>query len=152
MNYGNILKSIRTAELLSQEKLAQMLNIKRSTYKEYELQNKIIPIKHLNTFSNIFNVSIDYLLGLTNNKINYKDNHSNINPKETGLRLKEFRKSLNLTQEKLADKLNVARSIIGEYEKGNVLISTHALYTLCKKYDISADYLLGKSNIKKRET
>ena len=47
MNYGNTLKSIRTAELISQKKIAEILNINRTTYKEYELQNTIIPLKHL---------------------------------------------------------------------------------------------------------
>ena len=53
-------------------------------------------------------------------------------------------KENNLTQDKLAQKLNIARTIISKYEKGEFLIATHTLYTICKKYHISADYLLGR--------
>ncbi len=68
MNYGIKLKSIRTSELLSQEKIADMLNIKRSTYKEYEVQNSIIPSKYLWKLCDIFNVSIDYIFDFTDVK------------------------------------------------------------------------------------
>ena len=35
-------------------------------------------------------------------------------------------------------------SMSDPYEKGKTLILTSFLYTICKKYNISADYLLGK--------
>lgn len=51
MNYKERMKLLRTYELLTQEDIARVLKINRSTYKEYELQNSIIPIKHLNDFA-----------------------------------------------------------------------------------------------------
>ena len=142
MNYGNNLKYIRTAELCSQDKVADTLGIARSTYKEYELQNTIIPIKHLIAFCDLFNVSIDYILNLSNDIKYY--NINKVNSEISGKRLKEFRKENKLTQLKLAKQLNIARSMLSEYEKGHFLISTHTLYDICKKYNISADYLLGR--------
>ena len=61
-----------------------------------------------------------------------------------GKRLKEFRKENKLTQSKLATILNTAQPVITNYENGKHLIATPFLYTICKKYHISADYLLGK--------
>lgn len=60
------------------------------------------------------------------------------------LRLKEFRKENKLTQESLAQLLNVVKGTVGNYESGRALIATPFLYEICKKYKISADYLLGK--------
>ena len=145
MNYGNKLKSIRTSELLSQEKIAEILNIKRSTYKEYEIQNSIIPSKYLYELGNYFNVCIDYILDLTQTK-QYPNINKEINPIIAGQRLKEFRKSLKLTQSKLAKELNTTQSVIADYERGRYLIATPFLYTICKKFNISADYLLGRIN------
>ncbi len=143
MNYGDKLKEIRTAELWSQSQVAESLGIKRSTYKEYELQYSLIPSNHLYDFCNLFNVSIDYILGFTNIK-EYKKINNKIDKVKSGQRLKEFRKENKLTQAKLADKIDVSRTIISEYEKGKYVISTANLYTICKKYKISADYLLGR--------
>ena len=137
------MKSIRTNAGLSQEKTAELLNLKRSTYKEFELQNSIIPLKHLNNFCNVFNVSIDYILGLTNNE-SYKSSVNDLNTPNIIKRLKEFRKENKLTQIELAKFLNVANGTIANYENGRNFIATPFLFTLCSKYKISADYLLGK--------
>ena len=40
--------------------------------------------------------------------------------------------------------LNTVHPVISNYESGKFLIATPFLYTICKKYNISADYLLGK--------
>lgn len=145
MNYSIKLKSIRTSELLSQEQIADYLNISRSTYKEYELQNSIIPSKYLWELSEILNVSIDYIFDFSIVK-KYHCNNKQIDKTKSGLRLKEIRKENKLTQSKLASILNTTQSVIADYEKGRYLIATPFLYTICKKYNISADYLLGKSD------
>lgn len=142
LEQGKILKELRLENNLIQEDLAKILNISRSTYKDYELQIKITPIKHLITLSNFYKVSIDYLLNLTNiKKYNFSKNY--IDKIIAGSRLKEFRKENKLTQVKLATILNTTFSSIAFNEKGRNLIATPFLYTICKKYNISADYLLG---------
>ena len=143
MNYGDKLKLIRTSELLSKEKIANELNINRSTYKEYELQNSIIPSKYLWHLSDILSVSIDYIFGFTNLK-KYSKTSREINTIIAGQRLKSLRKENKLTQSKLASILNTTQSVIADYERGRYLIATPFLYTICSKYHISADYLLGK--------
>ena len=137
------MKELRTENLYSQSFIAEKLNIKRSTYKEYELQNSIIPVTHLNEFCNYFNISIDYILGLTNKK-NYNNSRKEINKIISGQRIKEFRKEYKLTQKELAKFLNTDISLPSKYEKGIYPIATAYLYTICKKYNISTDYLLGK--------
>ena len=144
MNYGQKVKELRERNGITQKELAKYLEIDAKLYSHYETEDRIIPCKHLYAISLYFNVSLDYLFGFTNIK-NYETNKKlDINKGEVGIKLKEFRKELKLTQTKLADILNTTQSVIAEYEKGKNLIATPFLYTICKKYNISADYLLGK--------
>ena len=143
MFYTSTLKRLRNEKNLTQSEISKMLEISRGLYSQYEIADKIIPLTHLNKLCNYFQVSIDYIFELSKEKkyINIRDE---IDREQTCRRLKEFRKENKLTQEKLAKLLNTSHSVISSYEKNNTLISTGYLYTICKKYNISADYLLGK--------
>lgn len=137
------MKLLRTYDLITQENMAKILGISRTTYKEYELQNSIIPIQHLNNFCNYFNISIDYLFDLTD-KNSYINSKKNINKALLTKRLKKLRNEFSLSQIQMSKELNVDNSTISKYERGKNLIATPFLYQICKKYNISADYLLGK--------
>ena len=143
MIYQKRLIELREEKELKQYDLAGVLNIYKGLYNQYEREYVIIPIKHLNTLCNYFNVSMDYMFGFTN-QINYENNKEEIDVLKSSSRLKEFRKDHKLTQEKLANILNMARSALANYERGRNIIATPFLYTICNKYKISADYLLGK--------
>ena len=112
-------------------------------YSHYEKEEIFIPIKHLNTFANYYYVSIYYLFNFIVS-FDYSLSKNFIDKPLSGMRLKAFRKENKLTQDKLAKILNVSRSTIAEYERGTNIIATPFLYTICRKYNISADYLLGK--------
>ena len=145
MIYKERLIELRENKEIKQYELAKVINIYKGAYNQYETEYVIMPIKHLNTICNYFNVSLDYIFNFTDIK-QYSNSSKDINPLESGKRLKEFRKKNNYTQAKLADILKVARTIISKYEKGECIIATHTLYTICKNNHISADYLLGKTN------
>jgi len=143
MIYGEKLKNLRENAYLTQRNLGNILNIHHDAYAQYEREYTIIPLKHLNTLCTYFNVSLDFIFGLTS-KINYPNRKQEISKELYILRIKEFRKENKLTQNKLASILHVNQSTIAEYERGTNLIATPFLYTICKNYNISADYLLGK--------
>lgn len=143
MLYKDRLKRLREEKELTQAFLAELLNIHEFVYGQYEREYTIMPIRHLNTLSNYFNVSVDYLFSFSLEK-NYGNIRSSIDLNIVALRLKEFRKENKLTQESLAHLLNVVKGTVGNYESGRALIATPFLYEICKKYKISADYLLGK--------
>ncbi len=143
--YKNRLKELREENNQIQKNMANMLNITRSLYGRYETEHETMPTKYLNIIANYFNVSLDYLFTFTNTK-NYPYINKEIDKLKISQRLKEFRKENKLTQEKLAEILNVSQSTIAEYERKTNIIATPFLYTICKKYNISADYLLGKTN------
>ncbi len=137
------IKELRTSSKISQQEMANILGITRSTYSMWESKNDIFPLKRLIDLCNYFDVSLDYIFSLTDTK-QYKPNKKDVDLTTSGKRLKDFRKENNLTQVKLAQKLNIAPTILVEYEHGKYIISIHALYTICTKYHISADYLLGR--------
>ena len=139
------LKEIREKHGMNKKEFADYLGLKYTTYNNYETGTREPASDFLILISKKFDVSIDYLFGL-NDKLNYKSSNCEIDAIKVGERLKEFRKENKLTQEKLAKILNMARSALANYERGRNIIATPFLYTICTKYNISADYLLGKIN------
>lgn len=65
------LKEIRNDRDLLQKDVANALGIKRQQYSEYELGKRLIPIHYLCDLADYYNVSVDYLLGRTDEKRPY---------------------------------------------------------------------------------
>ena len=68
MNFGERLKSLRHEKNLTQEEIAEILNVGRPTIAGYETKNKEPNYETLKKLADFFNVSIDYLLGRTDEK------------------------------------------------------------------------------------
>ena len=62
------LKDIRENHDIRQEKMAEVLEVNRSAYSLWEIGINIIPLKNLSDFADDFNLSLDYVLGLTNER------------------------------------------------------------------------------------
>lgn len=62
------LGELRNKKGLSQEELSSALDIDRGTIAKYETQKRIPSYEHLTSFAEFFDVSTDYLLGITKNK------------------------------------------------------------------------------------
>ncbi len=137
------MKEIRLDKDVKQREVAEAMGIKRSTYAVLENNYNIIPLKRLNDFANFFDVSLDYVFGLTNKK-QYPNSRKEINRDTTKFRLKQIRKQNNYTQIKLAKYLNTSPSVWCDYERGRYLVSTTFIYEFAKKFDVSVDWLLGK--------
>ena len=60
-----------------------------------------------------------------------------------GNKLKLLRLQDNMTQEQLAQKLNLTKSVISAYETGLRLPSYDVLIRIAKIFNVSTDYLLG---------
>lgn len=61
-------------------------------------------------------------------------------------RLRAARKRKKLTQEELANILNVTKGTISNYENGHSSPSNEALADLANALDVTADYLIGRSD------
>lgn len=64
-----ILKVIRIQHGYTQEKIAEILNVTQGQVNKFESENpktnQEIPVRHIITLAKLYNVSADYLLGLT---------------------------------------------------------------------------------------
>lgn len=61
----------------------------------------------------------------------------------TGIRIMELRKQKGITQEYMADELQMSQSAYSKIEKGTRKISSAELAMACKVLDTSANFLLG---------
>ena len=141
--YKNILKNIRLEQEITQTIIAKKIGISRGRYSQYETEIDIMPIKHLYIICKYLNVSLDYLFEFSKTNNYTKINRLEIDKIKSGIRIKEFRKSKHITQKELANILNTVQPVIAKYEKGINTIATSFLYDICRKYNISADYLIG---------
>lgn len=62
------IRDLREDMDLNQTQLAKMLNVSQSTYSRYENGQLDIPSEVLIILSRLYNVSVDYLLGLKDEK------------------------------------------------------------------------------------
>ena len=58
-----------------------------------------------------------------------------------------LRKGRELTQEQLAEQLNVSRQSVSKWESGQVIPEVEKLLELSKAFDVSIDYLLKPSEL-----
>lgn len=142
MNTDRI-KDIRDELEITQNELSKMLSCTRSAYSLWEINKNTIPLYYLNKLSNILNVNIDYLVDLSDEK-HIKFDKCEINKIELGKKLKIARKSINYTQDKLAQKLNTTHSVISAYENGKTIISTLFLIEIAKITNKSLNWFLNK--------
>lgn len=61
------IRDLREDRDLTQKEVAKILNCSQQVYSNYELGQRDIPTLILIELSNYYNVSTDYILGLTNN-------------------------------------------------------------------------------------
>lgn len=67
------IKDMREDHDKYQKDIANLLGISQQYYSEYENGKRTIPIQHLITLANYYHTSIDYLVGLSNEKnVDYK--------------------------------------------------------------------------------
>lgn len=65
-----------------------------------------------------------------------------------GIRLKDLRKKHNLTQQQVADRVWVSKSMVSSYELGTRSPSYEVLIKLSRLFGVTTDYLLGVDNKK----
>ena len=65
------LKNLREDKDLTQKELASLLNMSQTGYNQYEIGKNDIPTKILIKLSEIYNTSIDYILGTTDEQNPY---------------------------------------------------------------------------------
>ena len=146
IEYQTRLNELREERNLFQKDVAKLLNTSRTNYSTWELNTKFIPLKHLNNYCNIFNVSMDYVFYLSNSRGNTINKTYKLNKKIIAENLKKFMSDRNITQVELAKVLNTTQSTISSYVNGKTLIITSFLYQIAKEYNISMDEICNRNN------
>ena len=65
------IRDLREDHNLTQQQVADYLNIKQNTYSQYETGNRQIPVDFLVLLAALYKTSTDYLLGLTDQQTPY---------------------------------------------------------------------------------
>lgn len=153
---GSRLKLLRKTKPLSQEEMGAILGVSKTTISQYETGTHSPDTSVLRLFALYFNVSTDYLLGLTNitdsiasllGAPQKTDNKTSV-ATTIGTRLKSLRLEKGDSQGDLGDVIGLSANTISQYEnaisKPNVsLLGKFALY-----FKVSTDYLLGLTDIR----
>lgn len=58
-------------------------------------------------------------------------------------RIRDLREDHDKTQQEIADVLGTSQTMYARYERGANELPIHHLLTLCRYYNVSADYILG---------
>lgn len=138
------MKDIRTYFDNTQNELADYLKVSRSTYAGWENGIDAIPLLKLNDFCNYYGISLDYICGLSDTK-KYEIINDKIDKEILGNNLKDIRIKNNDNQAKIAELIKVDQSNYSKYELGKILIHTYPLIEFARHYNISIDYLCGKT-------
>ena len=117
---------------LSQEELAEKLNISQKSISKYELGDRKPQYKVLARMAEYFGVTTDYLLELEGNGTHMLGN-----------RITELRKACDMSQKELGEKLGVSASAIGMYEQGRREPNNAMMIAMEKLFGVTVDYLLG---------
>ena len=62
------------------------------------------------------------------------------NKEVMGKQLRKLRNSTGMNQENFAEKLNLSKDTISNYERGITLIPHDVITILCQKFNVSADF------------
>lgn len=120
---------------LSQEELAEKLNISQKSISKYELGDRKPQYKVLVRMAEYFGVTVDYLLRSTDTQ--------DFGICDCGNTIKELRTEAGMTQEELGMLLNVQNAAVSKYESCKVPLTGETLLKLSKIFNVSTDYLLG---------
>lgn len=138
---NNNLKFAREELEMTQEELGYVFGVKKATISNWENGYDIIPLNKLIKFCNLYNYSLDFIVGFTRDNKSF----SKIEKADKtiiGKKLKDLRKKLGLTQQQISDECSISRATYCHYEIGMNLVSTLTLYTICKNHKISMDSFL----------
>lgn len=143
------LKEIREEQELTKKELAIILKVSDSIYARWENLKDTIPTRRLYQLSNYYQLNIDYILGLSDEKI-HMISDENINMDLVSTRISEIRRDFHETLRIFSKRFNTSSSTWSAYETGKVLILGAFLIEICRIGNYSADWILGRSQTKFR--
>lgn len=144
MKFNENLKYLRKKDELTQEELAERLNVSKQSIEEWEKGETLPSIQKAKELAHILAVSVDTLIG----DITYKKKNNNKKLKGDSVmkfneNLKYLRKREGITQEELAERLNVSRQSVTKWESGQSLPDIEKVKEIAYMFSVSVDSLVG---------
>lgn len=143
--FGSRIVSLRREQRLSQQELANKLEISRSALSLYEIEKRQPDIETLLKIANFFDVSTDYLLGKSNSRFPEKDSEWRYLyvQNRMGTILHNYREKKNLSETAFADLLGISSELISQIELGIYSPSLDLLRKISEITGYSVNYLMG---------
>ncbi|MFP5528346.1 helix-turn-helix domain-containing protein [Peptococcus simiae] len=166
-NFGERLKELRIDSELTQQEIADTLNLSKSTISMYENGKRLPEYETLEAIADFFNVDMDYLTG----KSDYENIHAEMmklkekdgdmkglssfssangltletsDMNEIRHRIKQRREELGLSYQNLAEKTGLSKSTLQRYETASIKnLPLDKLEALAKALSVSPAYLMG---------
>lgn len=162
---GNRLKVLRKEKGITVRELGEKLKISYPSISKMENNQQNISNEYLKIFTDFFEVSGDYLLGLSNTRNpkkeieNIQNNlfEKNILPdcylcEQSGFifkkRIKELLFERNITQQELATAIKITPATLSRNMNGLNPPKAEVVIAIANFFNVSTDYLLGLSNVK----
>lgn len=136
--YFHRLRDLREDNDYSLLLVSDFIHCSKRTYQRYEKGDTEIPSSKAILLASLYNVSLDYLLGISSQK-GYATRQ--ICPAYRRLRL--LRRKKHYSQEELANLLYYKKEVYRRYELGTQEIPIQMAIQLAFIYQVSVDYILG---------
>lgn len=151
---GSIIKQLRREAGFTQDELGRKLGVIKQTISSWENNISEPNSETLTAISKLFGVSVDYLLGLSDDTPRNKQSNSNgffffffddNDLQEVFVSaLKDTLETQNMTISELCEKTEIDIDTCNQYLAGEHEPSLEHLVRLSKALDVSIDYLLGQ--------
>ena len=140
LTFGMQLKLFRQQAGMSQMKLSAVLNVSQQTIAKWESGKATPNPEMLSRIADYFDVSVDCLFG--------RESSPQKSTSTVAEHLRTLRSERGLYQKEVASFLGVDRTTYVKYELGTSAPSNDILAALADYFDVSVDYLLGRTNLR----
>lgn len=147
MDIGRRISSLRNEKKINQRDFAEILGVSNGAVGMWETNKRQPDLETIKNIASFFNVTTDYLLGISNNK-NEKENiysfFDDMLRYTFMTRIKEAMNDNNISLKELAVKTTINVENCQAYLNGKQEPSLENLISLSHGLDVPVDYLLGQ--------
>ena len=143
------LKVLRKKQGLTQKEIADIVQVNRVTYTNWEKGNREPSYEDLCVLACIFDVSIDFLLSdyleiSKESYLKFKKEKEEEKKNLFSVRLKELRLQYGFSQEELAEKIGIKQNSYSDWENGKCKPNYEKLEKIADFFGVSLDWLFGR--------
>lgn len=144
-DFGSRLKELRKSKEITQKQLAIAIGASERGIQNYELNERKPTFDILINLAEYFDVTIDFLVGRSDLP-DYSASEDTIPFPYLPIRLKELREAREMDIFGVAELIGETPRNYAGYEEGEVLPRLRVICTLADLFDVSLDYLIGRSD------